>query len=46
MEMKKELFRTCKVAEAMTVKDIVLMFERRPGANSELTSFILAQEAS
>ncbi len=50
--MKKERFRTCEAAEAMVSailwqsETTFSLFERRPGAKSELTGFILSQEAS
>jgi hypothetical protein len=52
LEMKKERFRMCEAAEAMAVlilwksETMFLLFERRPGAKSELAGLILAQEAS
>jgi hypothetical protein len=52
LEMKKERFRTCEVAEALAAailgqsKTMFSLFARRPGAKSELASLILAQEAS
>ncbi len=51
LEMKKERFRTCEAAEAMAAaipwqsETTFSLFERWPGAKSELATFILAQEA-
>jgi hypothetical protein len=51
LEMKKERFRTCEAAEAMAAaipwqsETTFSLFERRPGAKSELATFILVQEA-
>jgi hypothetical protein len=52
LEMKKEQFRRYEAAEAMVAvilwqsETTFSLFERWPGANRELTAFILAQEAS
>jgi hypothetical protein len=51
LEMKKERIRTGEAAEAMAAtipsqsETTLSLFERWPGAKSELAAFILAQEA-